>query len=30
LCESHATRDARDITSYAGWRRYLATDGASV
>jgi hypothetical protein len=30
LCESHATRDAGDITSYAGWRRYLATDGAGV
>jgi allophanate hydrolase len=24
LCESYATRDARDISSYGGWRAYLA------
>jgi allophanate hydrolase len=24
LCEAHATRDARDISSFGGWRRFLA------
>ena len=24
LCEGYATADAQDITSYGGWRRYIA------
>jgi len=28
LCESYATIDARDITSYGGWRRYLTANGS--
>ncbi|MGH8567835.1 MAG: allophanate hydrolase [Gammaproteobacteria bacterium] len=27
LCEAHATEGARDITSYGGWREYLAAAG---
>ncbi len=27
LCESHATREARDITSFGGWRAYLESLG---
>ena len=27
LCESHATRDARDITALGGWRAYLKSLG---
>jgi len=27
LCESHATREARDITSFGGWRAYLKSLG---
>jgi allophanate hydrolase len=29
LCESSATRDARDITQYGGWRAYRAAQGAA-
>jgi allophanate hydrolase len=28
LCEAHATAGARDISSFAGWRRYLAEGAA--
>jgi allophanate hydrolase len=27
LCETYAVQDARDITSFGGWRRYLAERG---
>ena len=29
LCESHATKGARDITEFGGWRKYLARQHAA-
>jgi allophanate hydrolase len=29
LAEAHATRDAHDITSFGGWRRFLAEQAES-
>jgi allophanate hydrolase len=28
LCEAHATAGARDISSFGGWRRFLAAGAA--
>ena len=30
LCEAHATKEARDITEFGGWRRYLARQHAAL
>jgi allophanate hydrolase len=29
LCEAHATKEARDITEFGGWRKYLARQRAA-
>jgi allophanate hydrolase len=29
LCEAHATKGARDITEFGGWRKYLARQHAA-
>jgi allophanate hydrolase len=30
LCEAFAVVDARDITAYGGWRRYLAANAGTL